>query len=154
VSSALMDPISKSFVAALEEFARREKIPVVQFRKGQRKDDIAAEQRRNFQETEGVVFIGKAQEKTPVFRTERRRNERTGATYPWLVRSTAMVNHFYIYCLDRDFGPFFLKFCTYFPYNAKICLNGHEYVKQQLANQGIAYEALDNGILSCDDPKY
>jgi hypothetical protein len=153
VSSALMDPISKSFVAALEEFARREKIPVVQFRKGQRKDDIAAEQRRKFQETEGVVFIGKAQEKTPVFRTERRRNERTGATYPWLVRSTAMVNHFYIYCVDRDFGPFFLKFCTYFPYNAKLCLNGHEYAKQQLAHKGIGFEALDNGVLCCDNPK-
>ena len=116
VSSALMDPISKNFVAALQEFARREKIPVIQFRKGQRKDSIAAEQRKKFRKPEGVVFIGKAQEKTPVFRTERRRNENTGVTYPWLVRSTAMVNHFYVYCLDRDFGPFFLKFSTYFPY--------------------------------------
>jgi len=88
-----------------------------------------------------------------VFRTERRRNERTGATYPWLVRSTAMVNHVYVYGMDRDCGPFFLKFCTCFPCNAKLCLNGHEYVKQQLGNRGIGYEALDNGILSGDDPK-
>src|SRR3982750_3382925 len=153
VSSALMDPISKSFVAALEGYARQEKIPIIQFRKGQRKDDIAAEQRKRFHKPEGVVFIGKAQEKTPVFRTERRRNEKTGVTYPWLVRSTAMVNHFYIYCLDRDFGPFFLKFSTYFPYNAKLCINGHEYAKQQLHQQGIEFEALDNGILSCEDPK-
>src|SRR6478609_9066098 len=72
-SSALMDPISKAFVAALEEYARREKVPIIQFRKGQRKDDIAAEQRRKFHKTEGVIFIGKAQEKTLVFRTERRR---------------------------------------------------------------------------------
>jgi hypothetical protein len=103
-SSALMDPISKAFVAAMEAFARQEKIPVIAFRKGQRKDDVATEQRKKFQKTEGVVFIGKAQEKTPVFRTERRRNEKTGGTYPWLVRSTAMVNQFYIYCVDRDFG--------------------------------------------------
>jgi hypothetical protein len=148
-----MDPISQAFVAALEVFARQEKIPVVTFRKGQRKDEVAAEQRKKFQKTEGVVFIGKAQEKTPVFRTERRRNEKTGGTYPWLVRSTAMVNQFYIYCVDRDFGPFFLKFSTYFPYNAKLCLNGHEYAKRQLAQKGIGFEALDNGVLSCDDPK-
>ena len=51
-SSALMDPISKTFVAALEAFARQEKIPVIQFRKGQRKDDVAAEQRKKFQKTE------------------------------------------------------------------------------------------------------
>ena len=95
------------------------------------------------------MFIGKAQEKTPVFRTERRRNAKTGATYPWLVRSTAMVNHFYVYALDRDFGPFFLKFCTYFPYNAKLCINGHEWLKRQLSLRDIDYEALDNGILSC-----
>jgi hypothetical protein len=152
-SSALMDPISKTFVAALEAFARREQVPMIPFRKGQRKDDIAAEHRKKFTRPEGVVFIGKAQEKMPVFRTERRRNEATGATYPWLVRSTAMVNQFYIYCVDRDFGPFFLKFSSYFPYTAKLCINGHEYAKQQMAKKNIGFEALDNGVLSCDDPK-
>jgi hypothetical protein len=152
-SSVLMDPISKSFVAALEKFAKQEQVPVIPFRKGERKDDIAAGQRKKFTKPEGVVFIGKAQEKTSVFRTERRRNETTGATYPWLVRSTAMVNQFYIYCVDRDFGPFFLKFSSYFPYTAKLCINGHEYAKQQLTKKNIGFEALDNGVLSCDDPK-
>src|SRR4030095_10171137 len=73
--------------------------------------------------------------------------------YPWLVSSTAMVNHFYVYCVDRDFGPFFLKFSTYFPYNGKLCLNGHEYAKRQLEQKGIHFEALDNGVLCCDDPR-
>ena len=152
-SSALMDPISKAFIGEMEGLAREEQIPIVQFRKGQRKDDVAAEHLKKFTREEGVLFIGKAQEKTPVFRTERRRNEETGGTYPWLVRSTAMVNHFYVYCVDWDFGPFFLKFSTYFPYNAKLCLNGHEYAKRQLAKKGIGFEALDNGVLGCDDPK-
>jgi hypothetical protein len=121
-SSALVDPISKTFRAALEAFARREQVPAIQFRKGQRNDDIAAEERKKFARPKGVVFIGKAKEKMPVFRTERQRNETTGATYPWLVRSTAMVNQFYIYCVDRDFGPFFLKFSTCFPYTARLCI--------------------------------
>lgn len=152
-SSALMDPISKTFVAALESFAKQEQVPIVQFRKGERKDDIANHHRKKFTKPEGVVFIGKAQEKTSVFRTERRRNEQTGATYPWIVRSTAMVNQFYVYCLDRDFGPFFLKFGSYFPYTAKLCINGHEYAKQQLAKKNIGFQALDNGVLRCDDPQ-
>ena len=63
-----------------------------------------------------------------------------------------MVNHFYVYALDRDFGPFFLKFCTYFPYNAKLCINGHEWLKRQLPRD-IDYQALDNGILSCAHPE-
>src|SRR5260370_9880149 len=107
-----MDAISKTFVAALEAFARQEKIPVIPFRKGQRKDDVAAEQRKKFQKTEGVVFIGKAQEKTPVFRTERRRSETTGGTYRGLVRSTAMRTHFYISCVAGDYGAFFLHSST------------------------------------------
>ncbi len=152
-SSALMDPMSKAFIAAVEGFVRHHQLPLVPFAKGQRKDDVAAEHRARFRGTEGVLFVGKAQEKTPVFRTEKRRNPRTGQAYPWIVKSTAMVNHYYFYCVDEDFGPFFLKFCTYFPYNAKLCINGHEYVKRQLAREGIAFEALDNGVLSCADPR-
>jgi hypothetical protein len=152
-SAALMSPMTRSFVAGLEDFAARHEIPLVQFEKGQRKDTVMAEHLRHFALDEGVVFIGKAQENTPVFRTERRRNPKTGRTYPWIVRRSAMVNNYYIYAVDRDFGPFFLKFCSYFPFNARLCLNGHEYAKRQLAQEGIAFEALDNGILSCAKPK-
>src|ERR1051325_3794641 len=66
---------------------------------------------------------------------------------------TALVNRYYFYCLDENFGPFFLKFCSYFPYNAKLCLNGHEYAKRQLDREKIAYQALENGIQSCANPK-
>ena len=85
-----------------------------------------------------MLFIGQAQEKPAVFRTERRRQPATGQSYPWLVRSTALVNQYYVYGIDREFGPFFLKFCSYFPDNAKLCLNGHEYLKRQLTREGIA----------------
>jgi hypothetical protein len=152
-SSALMEPMTKAFIAATERFAKDHQVPLLTFQKGQRKDEVMAQHLRQFQQPEGVVFIGKAQEKTPVFRTERRRNPQTGRPYPWIVRSTAMVNHFYWYCFDRDFGPFFLKFCSYFPYNAKLCINGHEYAKQQMRQQGIEFQALDNGFVSCADPQ-
>ena len=151
-SSALMDPISKQFVADVERFVKRKGLVLHPFTKKERKDDVAQEYRRKFRRREGVVFVGKAQEKTAVFRTERRRNPDTGVAYPWIVKSTAMVNHFYFYCVDDDFGPFFLKYCTYFPYNAKLCLNGHEYVKRQLAKRKIPFEELDNGFLSCAEP--
>src|SRR3954468_944827 len=152
-SSALMAPMSTAFIAAVEDFIAREQVPLITFAKGQRKDDVAQQYHAHFPHKEGIVFVGKAQEKTPVFRTEKRRNPATGQSYLWIVRTTAMVNHYYFYGIDADFGPFFLKFCTYFPYNAKLCINGHEYVKRQLAKEGIAFEALDNGILSCANPR-
>lgn len=153
VSSRCFAAMTQAFVQGIETFAQQHNIPIVAFKKKERKDDVAAEYRGKFQGTEGILFIGKAQEKVPTFRTEGRRNATTGQTYPWLVRSTAMVNQYYFYGIDADFGPFFLKFSSYFPYGAKLCINGHEYVKCQLAKEGIAFEALDNGIRSCVNPQ-
>jgi hypothetical protein len=151
-SSALLEPISQAFIAGLYRFAKDQGVIVVDFVKGQRKDDVAHEFLAEFDEVEGVLFVGRAQEKASVFRTEKRRNPLTGATYPWIVRTTAMVNHFYIYAVDADFGPFFIKFCSYFPYNAKLCINGNEWAKRQAAKAGIGFEALDNGFAGCEDP--
>src|SRR5260370_39086790 len=97
-----------------------------------------AEHLRKFQREEGVVFIGKAQEKTPVFRTEKRKSPKTGRPYPWIVRSTAMVNHYYVYAFDRDFGTCFLEFCSYFPFNTKLGPHVHEYASCQPARQRTA----------------
>jgi hypothetical protein len=96
-SSALLEPISQDFIAGLYRFARDQGVPIVDFVKGQRKDDVAHQFLAELEGDEGVLFVGTAQEKAPVFRTEKRRNPATGATYPWIVRTTAMVNHFYIY---------------------------------------------------------
>jgi hypothetical protein len=151
-SSSLMGVMTNAFLRQVEAFVEQQQIPVVAFKKGQRKDDVAAEYRQRFQGSEGVLFLGKAQEKVTVFRTEKRTDSQ-GQKYPWIVKSATPVNQFYFYCVDDDFGPFFLKFSTYFPYTAKLCLNGHEYVKRQLAKEGIAFEALDNGVLTCANPK-
>ena len=44
------------------------------------------------------------------------------------------------------------KICSYAPWAIKLCLNGHEWAKRQLEKRNLAYEALDNGFLSCADP--
>jgi len=152
-STALMAPMTRDFVRSIERFAQAQGVDLVRFEKGQRKEEIAQERLGSFRGEEGVLLIGKAQEKASVVRTEKRRNPQTGEPYPWLVKSTAMVNQYYFYCVDRDFGLFFVKFCSYFPYNGKVCLNGNEYLKRQLALEGIACQPLDNGVLSCAEPQ-
>jgi hypothetical protein len=146
---------TEAFVRAIRDFIARAGVELVAFKKGERKDDVMQKKLRWFLKagrTEGVVFVGVAQENTRVPRTTRIRTE-SGGTIPWIIYSKTPVNHYYFYCYDRDFGPFFLKFCSYFPYTAKLCLNGHEYLKCQLRQRGIAFQALDNGLLSCADPK-
>lgn len=150
-STALVAPMSKDFVEGISRYALAHEVPLIDFVKGQRKDDVMHEHLARFDQPEGVLFIGRAQEKARIFRTEKRRNPTTGATYPWIVPATAMVNHFYFYAVDDDFGPFFLKFCSYFPYTARLCINGNEYAKRQATKAGIDFTPLDNGFAAVSD---
>ncbi|HET7325793.1 MAG TPA: hypothetical protein VFJ14_00760 [Nocardioidaceae bacterium] len=150
-STALMDPMSKTFVANIHDFIAARGLELVHFAKGQRKDEITQRLLAEFTPTEGVLYVGRAQEKSGVWRTQRRYNPATGGSYAWLVRSTAFINFFYFYCVDDDFGPFFVKFSTYFPFTAKLCVNGNEWAKRQAAKAGIGFEPLDNGFAAVDD---
>ena len=52
-----------------------------------------------------MLFIGRAQEKVPLFRT-RKRHRADGSSYPWIAAETGVVNQYYCYCVDEDFGPY------------------------------------------------
>jgi len=152
-STSVIAPMSRDFVARLDAFANSHGIPRVDFAKGQRKDEVMHEYLAAFAAAghrEGVLFIGRAQEKNTVFRTQKRRAG-DGRSYPWIVRTTSVVNQFYVHCVDADFGAFFLKFSSYFPYGAKLLINGHHYAQAQAAKAGIRFTALDNGFAACDD---
>jgi hypothetical protein len=149
-STAPMAQITEAFSTSVRAFAKDNAVPWVDFAKGQRKDEVAKEYLAGFSADEGVLFIGRAQEKATVFRTEKR-HDAQGKSYPWIVKATGVVNQFYFYCVDCDFGPFFLKFCGYFPYNAKLCVNGHEWAKRQTAKAGIGFTPLDNAFAAVQD---
>ena len=53
--------------------------------------------------------------------------------------------------VHADFGPFFIRFCGYFPYTGQIYFNGHEYAKQQCLREGIAFTSLDNAFGAVSD---
>jgi hypothetical protein len=63
------------------------------------------------------------------------------------------VTVYYFYVLDADFGPGFIKLCSYFPYPAKVWLNGHEWAKRQAATTGLVVTELANGFAACDQPE-
>jgi hypothetical protein len=75
-STMLVAPMSQQFVDAITRFAETEGVDLIGFEKGQRKDDVAQQYLAGFVGDEGVLFIGKAQEKASVFRTEKRRDAR------------------------------------------------------------------------------
>lgn len=151
-SLAQLKPVRDRFVASVRAFAQQHEIPKIPFERGQRKDDVATAHRRRFQADEGVVLIGTAQERCSSFKSHKRPTPRGSVIFDFH-REPVYVNHYYFYVQDAQWGPGFLKIGSYVPYPVKLCLNGHEWVKQQLRHEGIAFESLDNGFLSCEDPE-
>jgi hypothetical protein len=146
-SPVVLGRVSEKFREAVKAQAEREDIPVYQFQHKERKDDIANNFRRQRQVRDGIVFIGVAQEKAQAFN-----GKKVNGQFEFNRDKAVYVNHYYFYIDDEDFGPLFIKVCSYAPWGTKLCLNGHEWAKRQLEKRKIAYEALDNGFLSCADP--
>ena len=152
-SPALMEKISTRFRRAVESFAEANGIPWVRFGKDARKADVMAPYLRKAAAVgrSQVAAIGVAQEFQRVW-TAYRRDTKTAAPQYTFAKADRRVTCYYFYLWDADFGPAFIKVCAYFPYPAKIWLNGHEWAKRQAARAGISFTELSNGFAACDDP--
>src|SRR5512135_1419601 len=156
-SSALMAPMTAAFTANIGHFIAARGLDLVRFAPGQRKDLVTAGylQRAELDDRglvpAQVLYVGVAQEKQKVFRTSKRRNPVTGATYPWLVPGSGVVNQYYFYCVNEEFGRVCVKLSGYFPYTGRLILNGNEYAKRQAAKAGIGFVPLDNAFAAVDD---
>jgi hypothetical protein len=149
-SPLVLPKVTKAFREAVEKFAVTQGLTIVDFGHDEAKDETARAHLAKFGQKSGVVLIGKAQEKTLGYKA--RRVDRGTRVWFEYSRQTLRVTYYYFYILDEDFGLFFIKICTYFPFDVKVCFNGHEWAKQQLRREGIGFEALSNGFLSCEDP--
>ena len=98
-----------------------------------------------------MAAIGVAQEFQRVW-TAYEGKTSTGTPRWSFVKADRRVTCYYFYLWDAGFGPAFVKVCAYFPYPAKIWVNGHEWVKRQAELAGIGFTALSNGFAACDDP--
>jgi len=149
-SPVILRQWTDAYKKAVEAFALAQGIEMIHFEKGARKEDVATKYRAEFEGEEGVLFIGIAQERAYAFQGRKKTKQKlVGFEYS---RQSVFVNHYYFYLQDKEFGPAFIKVCSYAPYAVKICLNGHEWAKRQARKQGLSFEALDNGFLSCEDP--
>lgn len=146
-SPVVLGQISERFREAVKVLAEQDGIPLYPFRHKEKKDELANEIRRQRPVRDAIVFIGVAQEKAQAFN-----GRKINGQFQFDRDKTVYVNHYYFYIDDEEFGPLFIKVCSYAPWSTKLCLNGHEWAKRQLEKRGIRYEKLDNGFLSCSEP--
>lgn len=151
-SPALLGKLGRAYVKQIERFAAEHEIAVVRFGKGESKEQTA---RGYFDQAEaegrtGCVLVGVAQEKASAWRGWRDGGP-DGHPHFCFGRQTVFVNHYYFYILDPEWGPSFIKACSYAPFPVWLYLNGHEWAKRQAIKQGLGFTALDNGFRDCAD---
>ena len=150
-SLALLGQITGKFVADVRTFAQRYGIPLFHFERKESKDQKAHELRAQRAVRDAVVFIGIAQEKAYAFSAHRLPGKRP--VFEFTRNKSVIPNYYYFYLDDADWGECFIKVCSYAPWGLKLYLNGHEWLKRQLTKEGIAFQELDNGFLSCEQPQ-
>ncbi len=150
-SPAIFERIGNRFREAVKAFAATHAIPVLRFKKGDRQIDLVRPHLAKAT-APGVVAIGVAQEFQWVFSAYKRPTDTPGAINYGFDKAERRVTCFYFYVLDDDFGPAFVKIASYFPYPAKVWVNGHEWAKRQAHRTGLGFTELANGFAACDDP--
>jgi hypothetical protein len=97
-SPALLAQIGSRHVAAIERFAERNAIPIVRFRRGESKEEIARPhlEAAAREDRFGCELIGVAQERAQVWRG-RRRGGSDGHPHFSFGRQSALPNHYYFY---------------------------------------------------------
>ena len=134
-SPALLGKVIHGFVAAVKQFADDKGIPLLKFEHKQRKDDIANEMLIKRTVRDEVVFIGVAQKKARAI-CGRKRQKKGYVGFEYERNKSVYVNHYYFSIDDEDFGPVFIKICSYAPWGIKVRINGHEWAKRQMEKAG------------------
>jgi hypothetical protein len=150
-SPAIFANLGNDFRKAVKTFARRHGVPLFQFKKGQRKIDAMRPFLSRAAGSPGVVAIGVAQEFQSVM-VGYDRATKPGAVNFGFQKADRKVTAYYFYLWDQEFGPGFIKLCSYFPYPGKVWCNGHEWAKRQATAAGLTFTELANGFASCSDP--
>jgi hypothetical protein len=82
------------------------------------------------------------------------------AYYPWHDKQTHKTYvksrqgkclHYYFYFIDEDLGLCYLRVSTWCPFRLQFYFNGHNWLANQLEQQGIAFEQHDNAFLEIAD---
>jgi hypothetical protein len=145
VTPASFKAISADYHHFVRAFAEQRHVEILVPPKGVRREEWVEPFYQRLQGQPGMAVILKARE-----------NARVAVSSPQQGDHVELLNRFvqqyYFYLQDRDFGRMFLRICPYFPFSARICLNGHEWLACRLREEGIAFEQCANAFRTCAVP--
>ena len=145
VSPDYLRRLSSDYHRGIAEEAQRDGLEIVTPPRDVRRQDWVEPYYRALGEQPGVAVILKCRERA-----------RVPVCFPQngyhIEPAWRYVNLYSFYLRDAQLGRCFLRVCPYFPFDVQVCLNGHEWLAQQLRAEGIGFQKEGNAFLACDDP--
>jgi len=140
--------ISEDYHRWVEDMARSQSLRIVEPPKRVRREDWVEPFYQHLRSPSEIAVILKSRE-----------NARVAVSYPSktgghrIELCNRFVLQYYYYIQDVDFGRMFIRICPYFPFNARVYVNGHEWLAQQMRKLGISFRKEANAFLGCSDPE-
>jgi hypothetical protein len=137
------------FSRRIHAYAKKEGIPLIHCRRGERKHESAEQYIPKDPNFRGVFCILAGIAPAPLFHIRRSKsgvisNIATKTPYPY-------VNHYSFHIMDPEWGHLTIKLCPHPPFNAQIILNGHEYIARQAMKQGLVFTKEGNCFTAVTD---
>jgi hypothetical protein len=151
LSPVVFKGLTDRFVAEVHGFAQRHRIPILRPPGRTKPGEVAQRALRRAARAHrwGVVAIVIHQESARVFASHHAGGRRTHFR---VQEERRLVNHYYFYLRDREYGEGFVRISSYVPFQTRIWLNAHGYLAAQLQRRGIPFLTADNCIVSVADP--
>ena len=114
----------------VQNFCRSRNIPLVHFKTGERKHEVAEDLMPKTTGFTGIfaVFVSRAPAKIwEVVKLKK------GGIFLRRKNGLALVNHYYFHILDREWGHLTIRMSAHPSFNCQIILNGHEWVERRKA---------------------
>ncbi len=148
VSKAYFGHVSDDYHCFVRRLAAEHRVPIVEPPKGVRREDWVEPFYQRLGSRFGIAVILKSRE-----------NARIAVSYATpsggnrVEVLTRFVWQYYFYLRDEDWGRMFVRVSTYFPFNARVCVNQHEWLARRLTAERIPFRKPANAFVQCSDPQ-
>jgi len=112
-----------------------------------RKETIARERQQQMSIDTGLIGVWSATESCLSYKA--RYSAEKG--FPQLRMERTKCKHLYFYFDHEQYGFMNIRLQTWFPYHIQMCINGREWLRRNLQQQNIGFNAMGNKFLHIDD---
>jgi hypothetical protein len=146
ITPSYFKSVSSDYHGFVQQLAQERRVEIVEPPKGVRRDEWIEPYFQRLHGRDGLAVILKSRE-----------NARVAVSFPRQGNHIELCHRFvwqyYFYLHDANFGRMFLRICPYFPFNARVCLNGHEWLACQMRREGVRFQQCGNAFRNCADPE-